>query len=101
MALGLTDIPVAGQIAGLGLEAFGAFEQYSAAKKQADISRQEIGVEQQQEAVRRQAMGLQFQRQSMQNLRQTQLARSMALSTATSQGAQFGSGLQGGLAGIS
>jgi hypothetical protein len=97
----LGSIPFVGQGVGLGLEAFGAFEQYSAAKKQSDISKQEVGVEQQQDAVRKQAMELQYNRQSMQNLRQTQLARSMAISNATQGGSQQGSGLQGGLAGIS
>ena len=103
--VGVTDIPFAGQGIGLGLEAFGAFEQYSAAKKQAGISQQEVGVEEQQDAVRKQAMELQYKRQSMQGLRQAQQARSMAVANATNQGAGSGSpqssGLAGGLAGIS
>ena len=102
--VGVTNIPFAGQGLGLGLEAFGAFEQYSAAKKQAGISQQEVGVEEQQDSVRKQAMELQYKRQSMQGLRQAQQARSMAVANATNQGAGSGSpqssGLVGGLAGI-
>jgi hypothetical protein len=40
-------------------------------------------------------------RQQTQNLRSQQMARSMALNTATNQGAQFGSGLQGAYGSIS
>lgn len=53
------------------------------------------------EEVRKQAMEVNAQRQQMQNLRNTQLQRSMALTSATAQGAQFGTGLQGGYGQIS
>jgi hypothetical protein len=56
--------------------------------------------EAQENAVRRTAMEVTSRRQSMQNTRQAQYARSMALSTTTNQGAQFGSGLGGAIGSI-
>ena len=52
----------------------------------------------QQNAVRRQAMEVSARRQQTENLRNTQLQRSMAINAATNQGAQFGTGLAGGVA---
>lgn len=51
-----------------------------------------------QNAVRKQAMEVNARRQQTENLRNTQLQRSMALNSATAQGAQFGTGLAGGMA---
>ena len=62
---------------------------------------QAMQAQQRAEAVRRKAMELNASRQQMQNLRNTQLQRSMALNSATNQGAQFGTGLQGGYGQIS
>lgn len=88
-------------IVGTGLGIYGAIEGMKAAHEQSDISQKEVGVEIQQNAVRKQQVQLDYNRASMQGLRQSQMARSMAINSATGQGAQFGSGLQGGLAGIS
>jgi hypothetical protein len=60
------------------------------------IAGQEIDINKQ----RHQEMILTAQRQQMQNIRNMQMARSMAVSSATNQGAQFGTGLQGGEAQI-
>ena len=54
----------------------------------------------QENDLRRTAMETMTRRQQMQNIRQTQMARSMALTTASSQGGQFGSGLQGAFGSI-
>lgn len=101
IAMGITAL------VGTGTSMFGALSGKSAASHQAEIAGQIAGVEgdvaQQEMAInaqRRQQMVLTAQRQQMQTLRNVQLARSMALSAATNQGAQFGTGLAGGLAQI-
>lgn len=91
----------AGSLAGAGLQAFGTMQQVGAAKQEAGISRNIAGLEQQQNAQRAQAMELTARRSQMEVLRSNQMARSMAVNNATNQGAQFGSGLQGGLGQIS
>jgi hypothetical protein len=88
-------------VVGLGFDIYGGIEAMGAEKKMADIQQQEIGVEQQQNQTRRQAMEMSGQRQILQQVRNNQMARSMAQATATSQGAQFGSGLQGAMGSIS
>lgn len=63
---------------------------------------QQIAQEQSQaNQVREQAMVLSASRQQTENVRNMQRARSMALSAATNQGAQLGTGLQGGYGQIS
>lgn len=86
-----------GAAVGLGFSAFGAYNQYTSAQKQASISQNIIGLEQQAEGQRRTAMELQARRQNMQILRQNQVARAMATQNATGQGAQYGTGLSAGL----
>lgn len=90
-------IGVASSLGGLGLSIFGGVSKTEASKRQAEISMQIAGQEMKQDAVRRQAMELSARRQQIEVLRNAQRARSLALNNATSQGAQFGSGLQGGL----
>lgn len=65
--------------------------------------RQMMMDEEQMNTVRRSAMELSARRQQMQNVRNAQYARSMALTTATGQGAAYGesSGLKGGYGSIS
>lgn len=81
---------------GVGLEAFGAIEKYEGAQKQAAAQNAIIGDEEKQDNVRRQAMEVSARRQQMEVFRNSQRARALALNNATSEGAQFGSGLQGG-----
>lgn len=88
-------------ILGLGLSIFGGAKSSSDSKQLYQIQSQETGLEQDVNSQRQQAMVLSAQRQQLQNIRNTQLARSMALNSATGQGAQFGSGLQGGYGQIS
>lgn len=83
-------------VVGLGLKLFGGSEASDAAKHQAQISQQIAGDEQQINAQKSQAMELSAKRQQLENVRNVQRARSMALTSATSQGAQFGTGLPGG-----
>jgi len=63
------------------------------------MQKQEAATEKAEDA-RKQQMNLDVQRKRREALRQAMLARSVALSNATNQGAQFGSGLAGGLAQI-
>lgn len=86
---------------GLGMKLFGSSGASSAAREVADASQQIAGLETQENAQRKQQMILTSQRQQIQNVRNSQMARSMALTSATAQGAQFGSGLGGGIGGIS
>lgn len=85
-------------VGGLGLNFLGGMGQAKEAKKQSQLSaqiyQQEILANQQ----RRQAMELDASRRKVENIRTGQLARAQALTNATNQSAQFGSGLQGGLA---
>lgn len=60
-----------------------------------------IQLQRQIEGKRQTAMELDARRKQMENLRQTQRARSLALASATGSGAQFSSGLQGGYGQIS
>lgn len=80
---------------GLGTQLVGSVLSYQAATRQNELQRQDIGLQQKVEEQRRQAMELDANRKSMEVFRNNQRARSMGLQAATSQGAQFGSGLQG------
>lgn len=83
---------------GLGMQVFGGFGQahnaHQAAAISQDVARQEQGIN----AAKQQQMELEGRRTQMENIRNNQRARAMAESAAVNQGAQFGSGLQGGLA---
>lgn len=85
---------------GLGMQIFGGFSQAAKAKEAAgvnqDIARQEMAIN----AAKSRQMELEAKRTQMQNIRNAQRARAMATQAATTQGAQFGTGLQGGLAQI-
>ena len=85
---------------GLATSAYGVTKQQSAQKEQARAQQEGIAAQQRAENSRRQAMELDAMRRRREIVRQGIKARSMALSTATAQGAAGGSGLQGGLAGI-
>jgi hypothetical protein len=85
-------------VVGFGMQLFGGFSQADNARQQAAVS-QDIAVQEQGiNAQKQQQMQLQAQRAKLENFRNVQRAKSMGLATATSQGAEFGSGLQGGQA---
>jgi len=71
------------------------------ASKISSIQQAMAQTEMQENATRRSAMEVQSRREQTQNIRQSQMARSMALNTATNQGAQFGSALGGAYGSIS
>lgn len=106
-----------GSIVQLGMTAVGAFEAYQGYKTQqggystieqgaAQINqgatasneeqKKQIAYEQANEATRRQFMEISARRQQLENFRNFQRQRATALENATSQGAGYGSGLQGG-----
>jgi hypothetical protein len=92
---------------GLGMQIFGGFGQASAAHQQAEISQQEAAVSKdvavQEQGINDQkqmAMEMDARRQQLQIMRTNQQTMALAQARATNQGAAFGSGLQGGLAGV-
>jgi hypothetical protein len=91
--------------AGLGIEAAGAVTtgvgDYLQYQNQNGINNSNAAIRADQQQIQQQnfnLMTLQSNRSSLEVLRRTQQARAQARAAATNQGAQFGSGLQGGLA---
>lgn len=85
-------------IVGIGLQLFGGLGASKDAQRQAEISKQIAGDEQQINQQKYQQMQLEASRSSLQQFRNIQRMRSQATAAAVNQGAQFGSGLEGGLA---
>lgn len=83
---------------GLGLQIYGGFRQSENAKEVAAVSQDMAKQEQSINDAKVRQMELEGRRTQLQNIRNAQRARAVAVQSATSQGAQFGSGLQGGLA---
>lgn len=83
---------------GLALQFFGGFKATEEARRQSEINQKISGLEQGVNAQRKQAMELSASRQQLENFRNVQRARAAGMSAAVNQGAQFGSGIQGGQA---
>lgn len=90
---------------GLGIEGIGALTtgvgDYLNYQNQTGINNANAAIRADQQQIQSQnfnLMTLQSNRSSLEVLRRTQQARAQATAAATNQGAQFGSGLQGGLA---
>lgn len=94
----LSSLGAVTSLIGLGVQAFGGFSASADAQKAYGIQSNITGLESQLEDKRHTAMELSARRQSMEVLRNNQRMRAMATNAAVSQGAQYGSGLQGGLA---
>lgn len=86
---------------GIALQAFGAFGAADESKHQAELSKKVAADESAINDQKRTQMQLESQRMQLQQFRNMQRLRSQATAAAVNQGAQFGSGLQGGLAQIS
>jgi hypothetical protein len=86
------------QAVGIGMQIFGAMGASSNAHKAADINKGIAGDEMQINAQKQIQMEMSARRQQMEIMRQAQQKGAQATAAATNQGAQFGSGLQGGLA---
>lgn len=85
-----------GAVVGMASSAYGAYGSYEGAKAAGQAQQNITGLQEQQDVQRQNLMELQARRSQMEVLRNNQRARSLALNNSTSQGAQFGSGLQGG-----
>lgn len=81
---------------GFGMQLFGGMGQADVANQVSQISNDKAQHEMQINTLKQQQVRLEANRSQMQNIRNVQQARAMSLSSATNQGAQFGSGLQGG-----
>jgi hypothetical protein len=88
-------------LAGLGTSIFGTISGMGAANQSSALAQQNAGLEMQVNSQRKQAMEVDARRRQLDVVRNNQRARSMAQTTATSEGAQFGSGLQGAYGQIS
>lgn len=82
--------------AGLGMQLLGTRGQVAGAQASSQAQQDLVNAQQEQDRIRQQAAALDAQRRQLQTVREAQVARSMALTSATAQGAQGGSGLQGG-----
>lgn len=83
---------------GLGLQVYGGMSASGAAKQQYQAQQ---GIAQEEAAINRlkqRQMELEARRMQTENIRNQQRARAMATQAAVNQGAQFGTGLAGGLA---
>jgi hypothetical protein len=87
-------------VAGLVIGGIGLFESNDAAQQQAQYQAQALALQKQEQKERRKAMELDARRRRREIIRQGVAARSLALTTATAQGAQFGSVLPGAYGGI-
>lgn len=83
---------------GLGMQIFGGMGQSENAHQSAAVSQDIARQEQSINDAKQKQMELEGRRTQMENIRNNQRARAMAENAAVNQGAQFGSGLQGGLA---
>lgn len=88
-------------ITGTALSLFGGIKSSSDAKQAAGINKGIAGDEQQINNQKQMQMQLEGRRMQMENLRNSQRLRAQATAAATNQGANLGSGLQGGLSQIS
>lgn len=86
---------------GIATAATGAYFNQQGARQQANAQKQIAQDEMKQNQLRQQGMELDARRKQLEVLRNAQRARAMGLTAATGQGAQYGSGLQGGYGQIS
>lgn len=86
------------QVIGLGLQLYGGIEASRKAHEAANINVGIAADEQKINAQKQEAMQLSSRRQQLEVFRNQQRLRAQATNAAVNQGAQFGSGLQGGLA---
>lgn len=86
---------------GLGLSLFGGISGFGESQNASRIQGEIAGQEREVNMQRQQAMMMDARRKNLEVIRQSQRDQALATSRATNQGAQFGSGLQGGLGQIS
>lgn len=86
---------------GAEMQASGSLRQVEGARVQNEANKAITGLEFQAEEQRMKAMEVDARRKTMEIIRNQQRARALGLTAATSQGASYGSGLQGGYGQIS
>lgn len=96
----ISMLSTAVSVVGMGVSLFGGASAASDAKQAANIQSNIAGKEGELEGQRHTAMELSARRQSLEIVRNNQRNRAMAVNNAVSQGANLGSGLQGGMAQI-
>jgi hypothetical protein len=96
----LTLITAGTTLAGFATSIFGGQKKTEGAQEAAAASAEQARLEQQVEAQRMSAMELDARRRQREIIRTQQKAAALGTAAAVSQGAEGGSGLQGGLAGI-
>lgn len=96
MAAFSTALTVGATVGGLGLSGYGLSQSMAGSEAYASAQAEAIRIEQLIEAQRKRAMELDAKRKNIELVRTQQRARSIALTAATAQNAQLGSGLQGG-----
>ena len=79
---------------------FGGMSQSKTAGEESKVAQDEAKQEQSINNLKQQQMEIEGRRSQIENIRNVQRARAMGLEAATTQGAQYGSGLQGGLASV-
>lgn len=96
----MDPITIGLEAVGLGLSLWGASKQSDISKQQSQVSVGIASDEQKINAQKQQQMQLEARRSQLENFRNAQRLRAQSTAAAVNQGAQLGSGLQGGLAGI-
>lgn len=84
-------------IGGIG-QMFGASSTSKLEQEKAQVSANTAQLEMQENSVRQESMEMSARRSQLETIRNTQRARAFATQAGVSQGAQFGSGMAGGLA---
>lgn len=88
---------VTSAVVGVGSAIFGVGSSVIGASNQADAQQQMLGIQAKQQKQRQDLFEIEQQRKRIESLRQGQVAASTARANAVGQGAQFGSGLLGGI----
>lgn len=96
--MGIDPISSSLGIIGIGMQIYGNMEAAQTAKQIASISSANAGLEGNINSVKQTQMNFEARRQQLEIFRNTQRARAQGMQSAVNQGAQYGSGLAGGLA---
>lgn len=88
-------------VSGMALNVFGGIMKSSGVSEANQAQQQEVQLQIKQDQVRRAYMETDARRKNLQVLRSQQQMQAMSLNNAVTQGAQFGSGLAGGMGQIS
>lgn len=96
----MEPISAAMGVIGLGMQIFSGFNAAATSKQMAAVSSDEAAQEQHINDLKQQQMEMDARRQSTEQIRKAQQLSALSLDRATNQGAQKGTGVIGGMAGI-